>query len=130
MTVCPEAFSAPGSHKRPAQVNPITNIFPHAFLIACDSSFLTIRSILFAAPPHSFRVDDFLHINIIIKVRAVGCIVAGTALVFFSILKLFPRVGMSFCRPVAGFTLDILKFGARFSGGSETRGVAGQAGRI
>ncbi len=66
-------------------------------------------------PTHSFRVDDFLHINIIIKVRAVGCIVAGAALVFFRIFQVLPRVGMALGGPVAGFTLDVLKSGARFS---------------
>ena len=77
-----------------------------------------------------FRVQDFLHIFIIVEVRAVRRIMTLTALVLINLGQVFPWVGVAFSGSVAGLTLDIFISAAGVFRGAESGGVTGQTGLV
>ena len=76
------------------------------------------------------RVQDFLHVFIVIEIGAVSRVVALMTLLFINQGQVFPRFGMAFSGPVARLTLDIFIPAGGVFRRPEPGGVAGQAGFV
>jgi hypothetical protein len=107
-------------------------IFPHPEVFTPgENDAGNLHEIILSAAIISFRVTDLLEVGGVIKIRAVGRIMAFEALVFANPEKGFTQLRMAVPGAVAGFTLDIGEVGCRvFSRLTITGSVATEAARV